>query len=147
MSGRIAKTVGNNSQIRLRNRAAQFEPLLELEGTWTVRDAEGDRQDLRDAVTILKKEGCIERVGIAHFNKRVNPEQPSQGSDRVNKWRWNGPHKRFLKEVTEERDTMPDCNHRVHIYNAREVDGFSCRKCIENGDYPEYSRETIENLL
>jgi hypothetical protein len=42
---------------------------------------------------------------------------------------------------------MPDCEHRVHICNPREIDGFSCQKCIDNGDMPEYSRDKIEELL
>jgi len=147
MSGKIAKTVGNNSQVVLRNRAAEFAPLVELEGTWCIRDADGDSQALRDAIHVLKQHGCIEHQGKNVINNKVHEDDPSQGSDILNQWRWNGPHKRYLQQVLDERTTMPECNHRVHIYNAREVDGFSCRKCVENGEYPEYSRETIEALL
>jgi len=140
------KTVGNNTQQTLRNRAAEFEPLLELSGVWCIRDAEGDAQKLRDAIHILKKHGCIEQIRKKTVNKRINGG-PSQGSDLLNEWRWNGPHKRYLQQVLEDRDTMPDCSHRVHIYNPRDIDGFSCRKCVENGEAPEYSREEIKSLL
>jgi len=142
MSGHAAATVGNNSQVVLRNNIARIKPLLDLEGEWTVRDAEGD---VRDVIVLLKKEGAIEHVSRDVFNVKVHPDDPSQGSDIVNRWRWKPAHKRYLKQVAEDVTTFP-CGHRAHICNPREVDGFSCRKCLDDGDTPEYSREQLEEL-
>jgi len=142
MSSDVAATVGNNSQVRLRNNIARIKPLLDLEGEWTVRDAEGN---VRETLIFLKKEDAIEKVGKDVFNVKIHEGDPSQGSDILCRWRWNRPHKKYCKQVAEDVTTFP-CGHRAHICNPREVDGFSCRKCLDDGDSPEYSREQLGEL-
>ncbi len=54
--------------------------------------------------------------------------------------------KQTLLEYLENRNELP-CEHRAHICNPREVDGYSCRYCIENGNYPEYSKQEVKEAL
>jgi len=142
-----AKIITDGLKEKLRNRAAEFAPLLELTGEWSIRDIDEDPHDFCNTMHTLKQAGAIVHQGKEIVPEQVKDGQPNQGTEIVNKWSWSGPHKRYLQEVLQNRQTMPECLHRVHICNPREVDGFSCRKCNDQGEYPEYSRETIEELL
>ena len=147
MSSQIRRKVGNNSQQVLRNRAAELIPFVNMDGNWTIRDVEGEPQQLRDYIVLLKQHGAIERSGYQVENNRCRENENHAGSNKINVWQWNSEHKRYILNCLENRDTMPECEHGVHIYNPREIDGFSCRKCHEKGEMPEYSRETIKELL
>jgi len=133
--------LNNNQRVKLQARIEDIAPLLTLSGQWTVRDVDAD---VIDAVKLLRKNGAIRRCGETVLTRdREYRDAPDR--DVINQWEWNDGAKAHLQEYYDGLTLFP-CGHRAHICNPLEVDGFSCRKCIDDGSYPEYSREQLEEL-
>jgi len=139
----MSKTLSTGKLAQLRNNIDRVAPCLYTDGVWTVDDIDGKNQHLRDATQLLHQCGAIERVGQYHINEDT-------GMRRITKWRWTDSRLQGkLQEYYEDRDTMP-CGiegHTPHIHNHRDVDGLTCKHCVANGNYPEFEKEEIKDLL
>lgn len=134
--------LNNNQRQKLHKRIADIAPLLDVESPFTVRDVDAD---VIETVKYLRKNGAVRKVGKVVLTKdRDYRDWPDR--DVINQWEWNDGAREHLQNYFDRLTTFPNCNHRAHICNPREVDGFSCRKCIDDGEYPEYSREQLEEL-
>jgi len=124
----------------LSNRIHYIAPLLEMDGQFITRDVAHD--DARNAVRFAKEHGAVERCGERKIERGY--EYTDGGTtDYVCVWRWRANAREWLRAYLDDVETLP-CGHRAHICNSPKVDGYSCRKCIENGDHPDYSRDVLE---
>lgn len=128
----------------LANRIREIAPVLEQDGRFTIRDIDG-ADDPRTVMLILKRNGAIKCHGKTKV-RRAYESRNTEKVDFINEWEWVDDAKEWLQTYLSEMDTLP-CDHRAHICNRPEVDGFSCQYCIDEGEYPEYSRELVAELV
>jgi len=108
-----------------------LEPVLPLEGKWTVRDIDADFE-----LGVLIHTNALERVGShddAHKDRTIGV------------YRWKPSVKRMLTNYVEGMNSMP-CNrfHRAHIIHHPSGEGYTCKYC---DDDPQFDRETVRELL
>lgn len=128
-----------SQRTKLTNAIEQIAPLLSLSGTWTVRDVDADALN---AVKLLHRHGAITSEGkVGIVTEREYKDRPD--TDILNEWSWKERPKQHLRDYLDDAELF-ECGHRAHICNPREVDGFSCQYCIDDGEYPEYDRATLE---
>jgi len=125
----------------LKNRIHDIAPLLAFDEPFTVRDVDSDA---RSVILLLKRNSAVKCLGKTKVTREYeHSDKPKV--DYVNQWRWVPGPKAWLQRYYDDLKTFP-CGHRAHICNPREVDGFSCRECLDDGDAPEYDREKLESL-
>jgi hypothetical protein len=139
----MTKTLATGSLAKLKNNIDTIAPCLYADGVWTVDDIDADNDALRPAMQLLHKCGAVEHLGLTHVSV-------GQQTKKMTKWRWTDSRLQGkLQEHYEDRDTMP-CGiegHTPHIHNHRDVDGLTCKHCVANGNYPEFEKEEIKDLL
>lgn len=123
----------------LKNEIHAIAPLFELEGEWTVKESRVDSGTLK----LLHNNGAIKSCG-----SQQGHDGDEDNWNYVKRWTWREPHKTRLKEYWENLTQLP-CGHRAHIHNAREVpdDKLSCRHCNEKGEYPEFEKDMVADLV
>lgn len=130
----------------LRNRIDEIKPLLQLDGEWTHADVEGMH---RYAIIMLSRTGAIEKVDT-RLVERQTPSREDRNVDKTNMhvWEWDEQIKNWLISYYSEQDKLP-CDHRAHVCNPRDMDGYSCQYCREDEDreMPVFDKQTVKNCL
>jgi len=137
-----------NQRTKLKSRITDIAPLLDVDSPFHIRQADIDPQQAQTICRFLKQNGALEKVGRAKVRK-VCDYRNAPNTEFIFKWSWDKKAKQYLEEYLEESDIMPcgKVGHQVHVHNPREIDGLSCKYCIEDGDMPEFEKETIRELL
>lgn len=139
----VTDTKLNVAQRRsLSNRIHYVTEILDIDDPFITREV--NHADARNAVRFLKEHGAIEKCGKRRVERGYDYNDGGT-VDYVHEWEWREGAREWLRDYLEDMDTLP-CGHRAHICNPREVDGFSCRHCIDDGEYPEYSRDLLESV-
>lgn len=131
--------LNNNQRQKLGNRIHDIAPLLQFDGPFTCRDVD---TEVRTVVELLHRHGALERVGDVKVTRDYD-SQDRPKVDFVNQWQFRPAALEWLRERLADTETFP-CGHRAHICNPRDVDGFSCRECLDEGKTPEYDRALLE---
>jgi hypothetical protein len=121
---------------RLRKNFHTIKPFLEMDGEWTVVDADVPDGRESDGLALLHRAGAIEDVGKHSYSR------DGAGGRTVNVWVWDERYKERLQEYQDGLDVLP-CGHHWHVCNPPDVAGYSCRHCPPD-DKPEYTRDEIE---
>jgi hypothetical protein len=140
--------LNSNQRTKLQSRITEIAPLLEVSSPFNIRDADLDSQHAQTICRILKQNGAVNKIGRTKVEKNCEYRNAAN-FEYIFQWEWEDKPKQFLKEYLKDIDQMPcgEDGHQVHIHNPREVDGLSCKYCIENGEMPEFDKETIRELL
>jgi hypothetical protein len=135
--------LGSKTILGLRNQSERLKPLLQVEPneTFTVVDLDGDRNQNAQLLKSARDLDAVETVGQTYLYAGQDGRRHL-----YRQYKWEPRAYDVLKEYLQGRSELP-CGHRAHIKNSPKVDGLSCKWCIENGDYPEYSREMVKELL
>lgn len=115
---------------RLKHQIHKIKPYLHLQGTWRIRDGDGEIDNPNNLLQLLRVVGAVEKIDYERH----------RGST-VYVYRWNEPIRKRLAEYWENLDTLP-CGH-TGMTNLSDGE-YSC----SNQDCErEYSQEVIEECL
>lgn len=126
---------------KLEFRIHDFYDILNIDGEFKVDDLEGLHTD-SNAIRLLAENGALKKI------RKVYPDCNSHSRGAINVWEWKQRYQARLQDYWNQMEKLP-CGHRPNIFNCRKVpkNKLSCRYCAENGDYPEYDKEFVEDLL
>jgi len=129
---------------QLQNNIERLEPLFQAgpEETWTAREIEGDNKAIMGSLRFACRTGAIQKVGKVQLDR----EDGSGHSDIRNQYEWRTAVREDLIEYLQDRNELP-CGHKAHVFNHRDVEGLSCKYCIEEGRKPQYDKETVRECL
>lgn len=107
---------------KLKNRIEVIKPVLDKETFYAAELAIEDA-NRQCVINVMKQSGAIESIGFE--SREDDPDKAP-----VHRWQWVN-FRDELKQYVEERDELPDCGHRPHIYNpADSPDGkLVCKFC------------------
>jgi hypothetical protein len=116
----------------------RFKPFLDAGGEWSASDFDNATKPQRHSLQSVREHNAIKRVG-----------EVSKGtsSSYAYVYRWNPEVQDRLQEYLAELDTLP-CGHRAHVKHHDDVDGLTCRYCINLRDeFPEFDKATVKERL
>lgn len=119
-----------NSQIIMRNRIGEIQPLLHVEEPFTIHDIEDHPTRPHDTTRLLHDNGILTKVGSTWTNQH-----------RQAKWRWDAEEKEKIKTWLAEQETFP-CGHRATVYNPKWAENYACKVCET-----EYTRRELQDYL
>lgn len=135
-------SLSKRNQHRLRNRADQLKPAIELSEPFTSADI-GKVTEIDHAagvVYMLKSMGAIIQVD--------ETKQGNRGAY-VGMYEWDEKVRDWLIELLDGMQTLP-CGHRAHVFNDPELatDRLGCKHCVKNrNEHPSYSKASVRELL
>lgn len=136
------KRTADGSIATLKNMIHQIEPLFTFDAgeTFTHRDLDGNHQQLLNSCT---DHGALHVIGTERYQREDMTKKR-----KLNKYQWDPRIRQKLLEYRERMNKLP-CGHRAHLWNSREVpEGkLSCKVCAENGDYPEFDKEVVREVI
>lgn len=146
MSHKTSQRTRDGAVNKLKHRIHDIEPLFEIDAgeTFTVRDLTVENSHaFKSTLNLCKLLGALEVVDTDSY-KRPGMTK----TRRINVYQWNPQMRAKLSRYREQLAELP-CGHKAHIYNSREVpeNKLSCKYCAEDGEYPEYAKETVREVL
>jgi hypothetical protein len=123
---------------KLRHKAHMIEPLLSIEGEFTINDVKeaGTHSHMTPSNWLywLSNVGAIEEQDY-YFDK--------QADCCIHSWKWNQEKKQYLKDVIEKESVLP-CGCRAHVPSdlSSTAESGTCKHCGE-----EWSKETFKQAL
>lgn len=135
-----SQMISNGDMRALKNMAWELQPLFELEGKWTTKEAPGSWEGRSQS--ILRKARIHNAIEVVGQARRIRSEGGYERT-RVHKvYRWHPEIKADLQEYLENLDTLP-CGCRKHIKNKGNGN-YGCRYCDEERNYP---KDLIKELM
>ena len=123
----------NGNLTKLKNELERIRPYLQHK-EFLARDI--NRDSSKHDVKLLSGCGAVEPAGTEIIISKRGKERPRT------MWKWNEEVRQKLLEYDQERTEMPECNHRVHVFNPEWADELACKECGK-----EYRKDRIKELL